>query len=323
MQREKKSLILYVTTMALFALIVAWWLIYFTRQGDLLVARISDSGAQLTPEQMDAVRGASARSLRMFVFEGGFLMLLVFGGFLLILRSLRREVEFHRRQRDFLSAITHELRSPIASARLQTESLLLGRVPEAKRTPYFERTLDDLDRLSRTVDQLLTAARTSSGQVQLLMESVDLAAFTRKVVERLPSSKEVIEVLAPGVVRVRADAEALATIVENLLSNAIKYGGQPPRVSVTVDVSGDCGFLVVSDYGPGLDGKESARMFDAFVRGRDEIVKQRPGVGLGLYLVAELTHALGGKVMASTAAEGGLAVRVELPLEPALEEGSS
>jgi signal transduction histidine kinase len=132
----------------------------------------------------------------------------------------------------------------------------------------------------------------------------------------------VIEILAPAVVRVRADAEALATIVENLISNALKYGGQPPRVHVKVEVSGDRGVLVVSDHGPGLSGKESARVFDAFVRGRDEIVKQRPGVGLGLYLVAELTHALDGDVRASSGDQGGLAVRVELPLEPALEGGA-
>jgi len=327
MRRGKKSVLLYWTFAALFALVLTWWLIFFSRQGELMLVRLSESGVALTPEQMEAVRQASDRTLRMFVSEGAFLALLAIGGLLLVLRSLKREVEMHRRQRDFLSAITHELRSPIAAARLQVESVKLGRVPEAKRERYLGRTLDDLDRLNRTVDQLLTAARASSGRVQLAPQSLDLAEFARRIVERVagiegPHGAE-LEVVAPEVVRVRADAEALDTIVHNLVSNALKYGGDPPRVRVEVQRDGDEAILQVCDHGPGLPAHGAARLFDPFVRGGSEMVRSRPGVGLGLYLVSELTRALGGSIRATNGQEGGLAMRVALPLAPRIEGGAA
>ncbi|HED65631.1 MAG TPA: hypothetical protein ENJ09_08755, partial [Planctomycetes bacterium] len=170
MERTKKSFILYLTIAGVAALVISWWLIFFARQGEVLIERLGASGVNLSLEEMDAVRDATHESLRMFAFEGGFLALLTVGGLLLLIRAQRREVEMHRRQRDFLSGVTHELRSPIASARLQVESLRMGRVPKDKQERYLVRTLADLDRLSRTVDQLLKAARASSGRVQLSLQ---------------------------------------------------------------------------------------------------------------------------------------------------------
>lgn len=324
MLRGKKSVVLYGAAGAVFVLVLTWWLIYFARQGDLLVERLEDANANLTAEQSQAVRDAADSSLRMFAFEGAFLALIALGGLLLLLRSMRRDLEYHRRQRDFLSAITHELRSPIAAARLQVESLQLGRVPERKVDAYLQRTLADLDRLARTVDQLLTAARASSGRVQLALEPIDLAEFTERTIKRLrgvAAPDAAIEIGATEPVRVQADPEALDTILENLVSNALKYGGDPPRVEVRVESQDGEGVLVVSDQGPGLKDRDSARVFDPFVRGGADIVARRPGVGLGLYLVSELTRALGGKVSATNAARGGLDVRVGLPLHTGALEG--
>jgi len=315
----RRPFVLYGTVAALFGLVLGWWLVFFARQGERLVRLLEQAGVGLTEEQTARVREAASRSLRMFAFEGAFLGLLAVVGFLLILRSMRREIELHRGQRDFLSAITHELRSPIASARLHVESLALGRVPEAKRARYHEHALEDLDRLGRTVDQLLTAARASSGRVALELEPIELTAFTRRVVERLGSlaaeGKASIEVLAGEPVHVSADAEALDTIVENLVSNALKYGGEPARVEVSVQRAGREAVLCVRDHGPGLAEDRSRSVFDPFVRGGSELVDRRPGVGLGLYLVAEMTRALGGTVRAANADGGGLEVRVALEAE--------
>lgn len=312
-----RNLLPYGVVVALCVLLLGWWLIFFSQQSAVLTERLARSGAGLSPEQVVLVREAADATVRMLLYEGGFLVVLLIAGVLLMVRSLRQEVRLHRERRDFLSAVTHELKSPIASARLYVESLQLARVPEHKRAHYLARAVEELDRLGRLADHLLDTARAASGRRELASDRLDLAAFARGTVERLAAEQPrvAVEIDAPRPAFVRADPDALETIVRNLFSNALKYGGDPPRVRVRVEEDGGNARLEVRDYGPGVRNGDARALFGPFVRGGDELVRSRPGVGLGLYLVAELTRALGGEVAASNAADGGgFAVRVSLPL---------
>jgi signal transduction histidine kinase len=258
----------------------------------------------------------------MLLFEGGFLVLLLLAGVLLILRTLRHEVALHRQRQNFLSAVTHELKTPIASARLHVESLLLDRVPVEKRRRYLETARQELDRLGLMVEHLLQTARARHRPQDLELRPLDLARLVRELTPTLAGATPAlaVEVEAPGPVPVRANRDALETILRNLLSNAEKYGGTPPRARVTVsngsNGSNGAGLarLEVRDFGPGLGDARPRRLLDPFARGGDELVRARPGVGLGLYLVAELARAHGGRVNAGNASEGpGFAVEVLLP----------
>ncbi len=321
MRIERKTFLQYWVVVGLFALVLGWWLVFFSRLGAVLVERLDAAEAGLTAEQSDAVRRAVAGSTRMLLFEGAFLVLLLLAGVILVLRSMRQQVKLHGQRRDFLSAVTHELKSPIASARLRVESLLLGRVPVEKQEHYLLTAREELDRLGKLVDRLLETARAATGRTELAVERLDLAAFTRDTIERLAGKEEqdvLVEVEAPGDVPVRADVGALETILDNLFSNAIKYGGDPPRIRVRVSNGDGKARLEVRDFGPGRPNGELKRLFDPFVRGGDQLVRDRPGVGLGLFLVAELTRAQGGQVRARHVADGGgFAVEVSLPLAEA------
>jgi signal transduction histidine kinase len=309
---------LYWSVVGLFVLILGWWLVFFSRLGTVLVERADQAGAELTPAQMAAVRDAAAVSTRMLIFEGSFLVLLLLAGVLLIVRSMRQEVVLARQRQDFLSAVTHELKTPITSARLHVESLILGRVPEPKKAGYLEIACAELDRLDEMVNHLLDTARTSSGRAELQLERLDLAAFTTNMTARLEKSELAgaqVEVHAPDEVQVDADPSALETILRNLFTNALKYGGESPRIRVSVSNGAGEARLEVRDFGPGLKDGKPERLFAPFTRSGDEMVRERPGVGLGLYLVAELTRALGGQVSARNVADGGgFAVQVALPL---------
>ncbi len=119
----------------------------------------------------------------------------------------------------------------------------------------------------------------------------------------------------------RADAEALETILGNLISNALKYGGTPPALRVRVRAGEGHGILEVQDAGAGIDEAEATRIFDPFVRGQGELIKQRPGIGLGLHLVAELTASMGGQVSARNVGEPqGFVISVKLPSVKRREE---
>lgn len=314
-----RTLQIYWAMLGLVLVLLVWWSIFFARQGDFLTSRIARSGATLTAVETEAVRAAANETLRMFISEGLFLVLLLIGGMLLILRSMNRELVAQRHHKDFLSAVTHELRTPIASARLCVESVLLGRAEGEKAKRYLEHTKQDLDRLCDQVDGLLSAARLQRNAPQVVMETLDITSHVRATVEQLqqaglpPGAR--LEFHGSDCVMACADPQALSAIVANLVSNALKYGGDPPRVEVRVAEQGEIAELSVRDFGPGLRGADAQSIFEPFVRGEDSSVRMRPGVGLGLYMVAELTRALHGEARAENSPVGaGMLVRVRLPL---------
>jgi signal transduction histidine kinase len=321
LRKSTSRFVLYWAVVGLFALVLGWWLFFFSRLGSVLVERVQETGAQLDPEQVEAMSAAAASSTRMLLFEGGFLVLLLFAGVFLVLRSMRQEVQLQRQRQDFLSAVTHELKTPIASARLHVESLLLGRMPEEKHEPYLRTARQELDRLQAMVDHLLETARSTARPTELDFERLDLAAFVREITPKLTSTEGTeggdltVELDAEFPVPVDANPSALRAILRNLFSNASKYGGDPPRARVSVSSPDGQARLVVRDYGPGLTGERPDRMFDPFTRGGDEMIRDRPGVGLGLYMVAELARAHGGRARARNAEDGrGFSVEVMLPL---------
>jgi len=316
--RSRGTLVLYGVVVGLFGLILGWWMVFFLRLGPILVERIRDTGVALTPEQAEAVRAAAHASLRMLLFEGGTLILALAAGVILVLRALRRELFLARQQREFLSAVTHELRTPLASARLAVQSLQLGRVKEEKVPRYLDNVERDLERLGELIERVLESARLTSGvPLRLNLQALDLAEFTAHRAPQLAAESArglSLEIEAPAPVPVDADVSALETILRNLLANAAKYAHDRGRLRIEVRRGADGAHLGVRDWGPGVSG-DPRRLFEPFVRGEGAQVASRPGVGLGLFLVSELVRAMGGRVRARNADPSpGLAIEILLPL---------
>jgi signal transduction histidine kinase len=324
MDPTRRKLYSYIVVVAVYVIVLGWWMFFFAHQSDFLMRRMASSGVELPSDIEVALRNATNDSMRMFIFEGGFLGLLLLASVALVVRALQRELALHRQQRNFLSAVTHELKSPIASAKLYVESLRLGRAEGEKRERYLKHAHEDLDRLQQMVERLLETARMTTTGPELRLVALDLAQETRDIVRELalepPCAAARVELSPSDPVPIRADAAALRTIFRNLLSNAVKYAGPEPHVSITVARRGARAVVTVCDSGPGLQGADPRRIFEAFVRGGDEIVRTTPGVGLGLFLVSELARAHGGAARALERSEGGgFGVEITLPLD---REGS-
>ncbi|HVS18890.1 MAG TPA: HAMP domain-containing sensor histidine kinase, partial [Planctomycetota bacterium] len=249
---------------------------------------------------------------------GAFLGLMLAASVALVVRSLHREVALHRQQRNFLSAVTHELKSPIASARLYVESLLLGRAEGEKRERYLRHALEDLDRLRGLVEDLLSSAQYATTGPIVHPERVDLANYAEGELARLVAEESreraQLALSTSGPVPVEVDGKALETMLRNLISNAVKYGGDEPRLEVEVTREDRHAVLRVRDHGRGLAGADAERIFEPFVRGGDENVRTQSGAGLGLYIVRELARAHRGDVRAADADAGGFQVEIRLPL---------
>lgn len=315
----RRKLYSYVAVVAVYVIVFGWWVFFFVHQSEFLVRRLERRGITLSGETEAALREATDESMRMFVFEGSFLGLLLLASIFLVVRSLRREVVVHRQQKNFLSAVTHELKSPLASAKLYLESLALGRAEGEKRERYLRNAHADLERLQQMVEQLLESARMSSTGPPVRIERLALRAELARILEELardPATASVQTELAPGEeLEVQADPLALRTMLHNLLTNAIKYAGPTPRAELSVRAEGGHAAVRVRDFGPGLKALDVRRIFEPFVRGGDELVRTRKGVGLGLYMVAELARAQRGAARAIGSVEGGgFAVEFTLPL---------
>ena len=314
----RRKLYTYLAVVGLYGVVFGWWMVFFIRQSDYLLRRMGRMGVELSSEQVEALRAASDESMRMFLFEGTFLGVMLAASVALVWRSLHREISLHRQQRNFLSAVTHELKSPLASARLYIESLQMGRVPPAKQDRYLTHALEDLDRLRHMVEDLLHSARLTSAGTRVEPERLDLAGFAREKLERIVQEETHgrgrLAVDAGEPVPVEFDPDALETVVRNLVSNAVKYAGADQELSVSARRSGRHALLSVRDHGPGLGEADPEQIFETFARGGDENVRTRPGVGLGLYIVRELVRAHGGQVRARNAEGGGFQIEISLPL---------
>jgi signal transduction histidine kinase len=269
--------------------------------------------AEVWQEMLEEYR----RRIIMMVSEGSFFALLLLVLIGLLWRSFRREVELERQHRNFLSAITHELKSPLAAIRLAIETVAAGRAAGDVAQRFLGNALEDADRLEDLVHKVLEATRYGDDWSEidlqdenfshLVEESVDV--FSRRA---LATGVRVDARIAPDI-HAELDREAMALAVSNLLENAVKYGGEPPVVEIDLVSGGSGVILEVSDNGSGILEGDEGMIFGRFYRSGDEMTRTTGGTGLGLYLVQQIVEAHHGKVAVAATGRDGTTFRVTLP----------
>ncbi|NOZ78240.1 MAG: HAMP domain-containing histidine kinase [Acidobacteria bacterium] len=262
-----------------------------------------------TPQRWAQALSMSRSHILMVVSEGSFFALLIFVMMGLLWISLRRELELERQHQNFLSAITHELKSPLASVRLSLETLLRRRADEATAKRFLEHALEDTERLGNLVEKVLEVTRYATGRRAITLDIDSLsfiveetvAAFTRRAAATQVDIRTEIE---PGIFA-RVDREAFSIALSNLLENALKYGGDPPVIRVGLHARERQTTLTVEDNGHGIPEADIPLIFDQFFRSGDEMTRTASGTGLGLFLVKAIITAHHGTVgVASTGPHG-------------------
>jgi signal transduction histidine kinase len=258
--------------------------------------------------------------------EGAFFLGAIVTAVVLLWRVLRRESSLERQHQNFVSAVTHELKTPIAGIRLALETVLSGRVDDEGRTRFLGNALADSERLGDLVEKVLEVTRYAGGTHRLRMGLADLSQLVEdevRVAERRVLARGgVLETdITPGI-QATIDPEALAIVISNLIENALKYAGaQAPRVRVRLALERGEAVLEVSDNGVGIAASELESIFKPFYRAGDEIVRRTPGTGIGLYVCREIVDAHGGKLTAASRGPGtGSLFRLTLPGAEALSE---
>ena len=246
---------------------------------------------------------------------------LIIAGLIVYTVFLVLEIKRNEEHDTFINAVTHELKTPIASIRLYLETLQSRDVDEARRRQFYDIMLADAERLHRTVDQVLKAGVASQKRKATSRTPVDMAVLARECVElavlrhHLDPAAIALEAHDDGPLVVSGDADELRTVVANLLDNAVKYSGGQVRVTVSVAAPAPATIWVrVQDRGIGIPRKQLKRIFNRFYRVQARGLRQIKGTGLGLYIVRAVARAHGGRVFAQSEGEGrGATFTVELP----------
>jgi len=232
---------------------------------------------------------------------------------------LVREIRRNEQQDSFLNAVTHELKTPIASIRLYLETLQSRGIDDAQRREFYRIMLEDADRLLATVEQVLKAGEARQGSRQEHWQEVDFAKIVEETAElarlrhNLPPQTMRFGAEAPGELLVMGKPEELRTAVFNLFDNAIKYSGEQKDIVVDLATADrDTIVLSVRDRGIGIPRPELKRIFSRFYRVPNS--GQVKGTGLGLFIVRAVARRYGGDAYAESEGEGrGSTFTISLP----------
>jgi two-component system sensor histidine kinase SenX3 len=235
---------------------------------------------------------------------------------------LIREIRRNEQHDAFINAVTHELKTPIASIRLYLETLKSRSLDEAQRREFYDIMLLDSDRLLKTVEQVLHAGRTGAKQRPRDFRKIDLGAIVKVSVEAARTryklddgAIEYNEALGGGSSRVLGDAEELGVAVFNLIDNAVKYSQPDVKVIVELVAMNERKLSVrVTDNGIGIPRAQLRRVFKRFYRVPTRAARRIKGTGLGLFIVQSVMKRHGGNVSAESAGAGkGSSFIMQLP----------
>jgi signal transduction histidine kinase len=251
-----------------------------------------------------------------------FVVMTTMVGLLALYRTVTVVVSYAEQRQNFVSSVTHELKTPLTAIRMYGEMLRDGlAASEDKRDRYYRVITAESERLTRLVNNVLELAHLEKKDRPLTWVTGDVGPVLEEAVDILrPHAREkgfTIETeIESGLPAVRFDRDALVQVIFNLVDNALKYSSAAENKEIIVaafrqnmNVS-----LVVSDHGPGVASRHLPRVFEPFYRGENELTRTSKGTGIGLALVRGMVERMGGTVRGENARTGGFVVSILLPI---------
>ena len=272
---------------------------------------IDDAGnATVGPETRAAVEDELGSRLNRYVWEGAFFLVVLLAAIAALWRTTNVEFRLRRRQENFVTAVTHELKSPLASIRLAAETLEYREADRETRERLVQRLLRSLDRMEGTVSNVLETARVDERKVALEPDHQAIATLLEEIatdLEPVASGAGVsLTVSAPEELTAWADRRAFTTVVRNLVANAVSATSETDGATIEINGLADSNNAVVEvrDNGRGFLPEDTEKLFEKFYRPGDELRRASRGTGLGLYIARNLMQESGGRLDAFSEGPG-------------------
>lgn len=257
------------------------------------------------------------------LFFGIVFFALIIAGMVVNTIFLVRELRHSEQHDSFINAVTHELKTPLASIRLHLETLQRRELPETRKQEFYRLMLSDADRLNETVEQVLRAGRAGDKKAGREKAEVDFGQLVRDCMEAIrtrhhlqPEAMRYEQAASNGYgIHVKGSPEDLRTAVSNVLDNAVKYSGDHVDVQVRLETRDERRVVLsVQDHGIGISPDDLKRIFKRFHRVASRSMAHVKGTGLGLFIVKSIAKKHGGTAFAESDGEGqGTTVVIELP----------
>lgn len=274
------------------AALVFWFVSLETQNNKMYVYRVSELKRDEPGYYNKVLEAEKARRLKsiQYIGEGSTFLLLILIGAGFVYRATKRQIMVSHQQQNFMMAVTHELKTPIAVTRLNLETLLKRRLEDAQREKLLRNTLQEANRLNELCNNILVSAQLEAGAYRLERQELDMSVLAKAVADdcitRYPQ-RTIITHIQPELF-VEGEQLLLQLLISNLLENALKYSSKDKAVQLGLATEGKHIKLTVSDEGAGIPDTEKKKIFTKFYRIGSESTRSTKGTGLGLYLCKKI-----------------------------------
>lgn len=280
---------------------LAWWFIALEKQNSIMTSiriaeLLKDDPNYL--KKFDAIQEISNRKTTQYIGEGITFLALILVGAVYVYRATRRQLKFSAQQQNFMMAITHELKTPIAVAQLNLETLQKRKLAEDKQQKLITNTLQEANRLNTLCNNILFTSQLDAGGYSVSFQELNLTDIVETCVDDCKSrfTERVITEAIEENRLMQGDSFLLQMLVNNLLENALKYSPKNLPIHVSLVTLGTKIALSISDLGQGIDNQEKKKVFDKFYRSGNENTRKAQGTGLGLYLCKKIAETHNGYI---------------------------
>lgn len=231
--------------------------------------------------------------------EGIVFMGILLLGIFQVRKTFKREAELSQQQQNFLSSVSHELKSPIASTKLQLQTLQKHELPREKQKEIIANAINDTERLNNLVEDILLAAKIENSIYSLHKEKYNLSDYINEgmnqTIESFHYKQKVVLDIEPSIY-MDIDRTNFPSIILNLFENAVKYSPENTTITISLKKQNHKIILSFADQGEGISDKEKANIFRKFYRVGNEGTRKTKGTGLGLYIVNYLVEQHNGTI---------------------------
>ncbi len=323
----KSALTLFIFMVVVLFAQAVWWVVFMAK----LTAEKVDMARQLggSPELVKQIHEEQFARQIMLGSEGVFFFVLILFGAWIIYRALVRSEELKFHQQNFLMAVTHELKTPLASVQIYLDTLQSPKISPEKKEQIIPRMKEDIERLERLVENVLDAGRFDRHGYHLNRAPFNLSSLVEERLAHIGKAATTVPLtiqkkIAPEI-SFDGDITALARAIDSILENSLKYhDGKMIALDISLVADRKSIVLTITDKGTGFAREESRRLFERFYRTGDEMTRRQSGSGLGLYLCREIVRAHGGDVTAVSEGVGkGATFTITLKQSPGYENNSA
>jgi len=297
---------------------LGWWYFELVQQNNLMYA-LQKQQLMLYPGgdvgMLDIIKDEHARNAKQYIGEGLTFLVITILGAVFVYGAVRRQFRFHLQQKNFMMAVTHELKTPIAVTKLSLETLRRHKLDETKQKEILNNAINETERLNALCNNILLSSQLESGGYTLTPHEFDFSDMALKAVKEFQNRypARLFEFNVPLRIYFNGEEFLLQLVLNNLIENAVKYTPSTNSIKISVVDFASSLELSVADLGSGIPETEKEKIFEKFYRLGDEMKRSSKGTGLGLFLSTKIIKDHKGRIYVEDNIPHGSIFKIILP----------